>query len=125
MKSWSLVKSEIIRFGIVGILAVLVQYGVYYLCLFLTIHTVAFAIGYVISFIFNYIMTTTYTFHANKNAGNGLGFTFCHIINFLLQMGFLNLFISFGVDKQIAPIPVFAICVPINFFMVRFVMKKL
>jgi len=116
---------EIIKFGIVGCFAVAVQYIVYYFCLFFINHNISFIIGYVISFIVNYILTTNFTFRTQKTVNNGIGFTLCHLINFLMQIFLLNIFIYFGISKQIAPIPVFAICVPTNFMFVRFVMKKL
>ena len=116
---------EIIKFIVVGFTAVIVQYVVYYLCLFFINYNVSFAIGYLISFIFNYYFSTVFTFKSKKSLKNGVGFAICHIVNFILQVVLLNLFINLDISKQLAPIPVFAICVPTNFVMVRFVFKKL
>ena len=117
--------SEVIRFVIVGCIAVVVQYVIYYLCLSVFTHNIAFFIGYLLSFVANYLMTTAFTFKTHKSVNNSVGFAICHVINFLLQTGLLNLFIYCGISKMIAPLPVFAICVPINFVLVRYVMKKL
>ena len=46
-----------------------------------------------------------------------------HIVNYLLHMALLNLFLFMGISKTWAPIPVFAIAIPINFLLVRFVFK--
>jgi len=119
-----MIKLELIRFCIVGVIAVSVQYGVYYLVQLLASHNVAYTIGYLVSFTINYILTTSFTFKASKNFNNGIGFTACHIINFLLQIGLLNFFIYIDMNKVIAPLPVFAICVPTNFLLVKWVMKK-
>ena len=116
---------EFIRFGIVGCVAVAVQYGVYWLCLHSLSHNIAFTIGYIVSFAVNYLLTTAFTFKASRSVKNGVGFAVCHVINYLLQVGLLNLFLYFGLSKELAPIPVFAICVPTNFLLVRLVMKKL
>jgi putative flippase GtrA len=116
---------EIIKFVFVGFFAVIVQYVVYYLCLFIINHNISFAIGYLISFVFNYYLSTVFTFKSKKSFRNGVGFAICHIVNFILQVVLLNLFINLDISKQLAPIPVFAICVPTNFVMVRFVFKKL
>ena len=116
---------ETIKFGIVGCVAVIVQYVTYYFLLLIFNHNIAFTIGYIVSFVVNYLLTTTFTFKTQKNLNNGIGFAICHIINYLLQVGLLNLFISIGVSKQLSPIPVFSICVPTNFLLVRLVMKKL
>lgn len=121
----SLDKFEIIRFGIVGCVAVAVQYGTYWLCLLLFSHNIAFTIGYFASFSVNYLLTTAFTFKTNRGVKNGVGFAICHVINYISQVILLNLFLYFGLSKELAPIPVFVICVPTNFFLVRFVMRKL
>lgn len=115
---------EFVRFTIVGCIAVAIQYIVYYLCLQLLSHNIAFVLGYVVSFIFNYIMTTAFTFRTRRNKNNLAGFISCHLVNFLLQVGLLNLFIIMGLAKEFALIPVLAICVPSNFLLIRLVMKN-
>lgn len=116
--------TEFIRFGIVGSIALLILYAVYYVLLFWMEHNIAYTIGYIISFVSNYVLTVKFTFHIKASKKNGAGFALSHFINYLLQIGCLNLFIWLGMTKSIAPIPVFAICVPTNFALVRFFMKK-
>lgn len=126
---------EVIRFGIVGITATLLQYFIYWLLLRLAIHwdveagthtlsTVAMTIGYVVSFIYNFIASTRFTFRVKANARRGAGFLFSHVVNYSLQMLTLNLFLLLGVSEQWAPIPMFCVCVPINFLLVRFFLKR-
>ena len=126
---------EVIRFGIVGITATLLQYLIYRLLLRLAIHwdveagthtlsTVAMTIGYVVSFIYNFIASTRFTFRVKANARRGAGFLFSHVVNYSLQMLTLNLFLLLGISKQWAPIPMFCVCVPINFLLVRFFLKR-
>lgn len=116
--------TEFIRFGIVGSIALLILYAVYYVLLFWLEHNIAYTIGYIISFVSNYILTVKFTFHTKVSKKNGAGFALSHFVNYLLQIGFLNLFIWLGLAESIAPIPVFAICVPTNFILVSFFMKK-
>lgn len=115
---------EFIRFGIVGCIAVCVQYLAYFLLLNICSHNVSYTFGYIISFVVNYILTTSFTFKTKKSKKNGLGFALSHMINYCMQVGFLNMFIFIGCSKQIAPIPVFVICVPTNFIFVRYFMKR-
>ena len=115
---------EFIRFGIVGCIALVILYAVYYLLLSLLGHNVAYTIGYVVSFICNYLLTVAFTFKTKASKKNGLGFAFSHLINYLMQVGCLNLFIWIGLKETIAPIPVFAICVPTNFVLVSFFMMR-
>ena len=115
---------EFLKFGIVGFVALIILYAVYCMLLLWLEHNIAYTIGYVISFISNYILTVKFTFRTKASKKNGAGFALSHLINYLLQIGCLNFFIWLGMDKQVAPIPVFAICVPTNFILVRFFMKK-
>ena len=114
---------EVVRFGITGVVSTLVTYIVYYICLYWLNPTVSFSIGYIVSMIVNYYMTTTYTFKVKANKKNAAGFVVSNAINYLLCAFFLNLFIWIGVPERLAPIPMYIICIPINFLIVRFVMK--
>ena len=126
---------ELVRFGIVGSIAVVLQY-VAYLAMVLTLahfipdmgdHTLATTANtaaYIISFIFNFIASTRYTFKVKANAKRGAGFTLSHIVNYALQTLILNLFVGMGMEKQWAMIPTLCICVPTNFVLVRFFLKR-
>jgi putative flippase GtrA len=119
---------QIVRFGIVGLTATLIQYGVYWILIHIIglsghVHlwpTVAMTIAYLISFVFNFIASTHFTFHVKANAKKGAGFLFSHVINYFLQMVTFNFFLWIGMGHLWAPIPMFCICVPTNFLLVRF-----
>lgn len=126
---------EVVRFAIVGAAATLLQYAIYFgLIQFIgsgvskaDAHlwcTVAMTVGYVLSFVFNFIASTRFTFRVKANARRGAGFLFSHVVNYTLQMLTLNFFLWLGLSKQLAPIPMFCICVPINFILVRFFLKR-
>lgn len=126
---------EILRFGIVGLLATAVQYGVYWLLIHLIpsgispsrmhfLTTAAMTAGYLLSFVFNFIASTHYTFRVKANARRGAGFVLSHAVNYLLQMLMLNFFLLIGISKGWAPIPMFCVCVPVNFLLVRFFLKR-
>lgn len=115
---------EVVRFGIVGVLATALQYAIYWALIHVMAPSLAMTVGYGLSFIFNFIASTHYTFKVEANAKHGVGFALSHVVNFLLQMATLNLFLWLGVSKTLAPIPMFCICVPVNFLLVRFFLKK-
>lgn len=126
---------EVMRFGIVGVTATLLQYLIYRLLLRLafrldveadthTICTMAMTISYVVSFIYNFIASTRFTFRVKANVRRGAGFLFSHVVNYSMQMLTLNLFLLLGVSEQWAPIPMFCVCVPINFLLVRFFLRR-
>lgn len=115
---------EVIRFGIVGTISTAITYGIYYLLMHWINVSIAYTVGYIISFIVNFILTTYFTFSVKPTTKKGIGFIISNIINYLLSVGLLNLFLFLGLSKTWAPMPMFVICIPTNFLIVRFVMKK-
>ena len=115
---------EVARFAVVGVVATFIQYGIYWVLIHWLNPTLSMTIGYLVSFAFNFLASTYYTFRVSATARRGVGFAFSHAINWLLQMLTLNLFLWLGMSKQWAPIPMFCICVPVNFLFVRFFLKR-
>lgn len=115
---------EFFRFGIVGCIATFVHYAVYVLLNLWINTTIAYSIGYLISFIGNFYLSNKFTFKTQPSLKKGVGFGISHLINYLLQVALLNLFILMGVKEQYAPFPVYVIVIPINFLLVRFVLKR-
>ena len=87
---------EVIRFGIVGGLATVLQYVIYLAMMPVLNHfipqmgdhslaTTANTIAYIVSFIFNFIASTRYTFKVKANAKRGAGFTLSHVVNYTMQ----------------------------------------
>lgn len=115
---------EMVRFGVVGVVATALHYGVYWLLHCVMNVSVAYTIGYVVSFVANYLMSARFTFRKKRSVKNGLGFAFAHALNYLLQITLLNLFIWLGVSAVMAPVPVYCVAIPTNFLIVRFVFHK-
>lgn len=116
---------ELIRFAIVGTISTAITYGVYYLLMQLINASIAFTVAYILAFVFNLILTTAFTFGVKATTKRGVGFVISNVINYLLSVGLLNLFLWFGLSKSLAPIPMFAITITTNFFIVRWVMKEM
>lgn len=114
---------EFIRFGVVGVIATALHYGIYYFLKSVINVNVAYATGYIISFIVNFYLTSYFTFGTTPSWKKLMGMGGAHLINFLLHMVLLNIFLYLGLSKTWAPIPVFAIVIPVNFLLVRFVFK--
>lgn len=116
---------EIVRFGIVGILATLIQYVFYYLFLQIEFNaTVSYTISYLVSWFANFFLSAKFTFKKKATAKKGVGFALSHAINYGLQVVCLNVFIAIGVPDELAPIPVYCVCIPLNFLLVRFVFNS-
>lgn len=115
---------EIIRFSIVGIIATVIHYLVYWSILDIIQPTIAYSTGYVISLVCNFHLTSKFTFQEKATVQKGIGFIGSHVFNYLVQVSLLTLFIHVGLDRLIAPFPVYCICIPVNFLLVRFVFHE-
>lgn len=113
---------ELIRFGMTGGLATMLQYGVYVVFVdAVGVKAVpSTMISYAISFLFNFLMSTYFTFHTRPSTLRGIGFTLSHAINMGMQVGIVAIFKGI-VGPKLALLPAFAICIPANFLMVRLV----
>ena len=89
---------EVLRFAVVGVIATLIQYGVYFGLVLWLIPTLAMTIAYAVSFAFNFVASTRYTFRVKASARRGAGVALSHAVNYGLQMRTLNLFIWVGLS---------------------------
>lgn len=112
---------RIFRFGITGSISSLIHYGAYCLALLYCNPNVSYSIGYLVGLCCNYVMTTYFTFRQHPSKKNAAGFVSSHALNYLMEMGLLNLFLWMGFSQWLAPILVMIIVVPINFLILRFV----
>lgn len=107
----------------VGGLATVLQYGIYVVFVHAVFNggkaVVATLISYAISFVANFFLSSYFTFHTRPNAKKGLGFTLSHLINMGLQTGLVAIFKGI-VGPTLALLPALAICIPVNYFLVRF-----
>ncbi len=115
---------EMIRFSVVGVLITAIHYVVYWILQYIINVNIAWTAGYVVGFIANYYLTARYIFREKTNAKNGVGFGGAHLINYFLQMVSLNFFLWLGMSPEMAPVGVYAVSVPVNFLLVRFVFKR-
>ena len=119
---------EFVRFCIVGVIAAGIHYLVYFLLQLIDGGSVwlsiAYTIGYIVSLVCNFFLTTYFTFRSKVSVKKAAGFSFSHIVNYTLHIVLFNLFISFGIDRLIAPILVLFIAVPTNFTILHFVYRK-
>lgn len=115
---------EFVRFAFVGVIATAIHY-LLYLVLQKTMNAgIAYTIGYAVSFVANFLLTSVFTFKAKATVKKGVGFGAAHLCNYLLQMGLLYAVLAIGIRRDIAPVPVYCIAIPLNFLMVRFVFKS-
>ena len=116
---------EMMLFCIVGSTAMAIHYGIYYMLLpFLSVN-ISYSLGYFISFLYNFTMTSYLTFKVKPSVNRFFRFAASHGTNYLLQIILLNFFIHVtGLNEKMAPVPVYAISVPVNYMLVRLDMKQ-
>ena len=115
---------EFIRFIMVGVFATALHYGLYFIFQRFINVNIAYTLGYALSFIANFYLTAYFTFGKKPSWSKAFGFGGAHLFNYLLHIGLLNTVLWLGLSKTLAPIPVFAIAIPVNFLLVRFVIKR-
>jgi putative flippase GtrA len=114
-----------VRFVFVGALGTGLQYGIYYVLLgiFQTkwaedtwLTSVAFTVGFVIEMVYNYLMTSFYTFRVRPTLKNAGGFLFGRALNYVIQLIFLNILIWLHMSEEWAGIAAIALAGVINYF---------
>lgn len=114
-----------VRFVLVGALGTGLQYGIYYVLLgfFQTkwaedtwLTSVAFTVGFVIEMVYNYLMTSFYTFRVRPTLKNAGGFLFGRALNYVIQLIFLNVLIWLHMSEEWAGIAAIALAGVINYF---------
>lgn len=117
-------RAEAVRFVMVGGFCTVLQYGIYvvFVNAVKVPAVVSTLISYGISFIANFFLSSLFTFKSKANALKGVAFTCSHLINMGLQTGLVAIFKGI-VGPTLALLPALAICVPTNYFMVRYAFK--
>lgn len=112
------------RFVAVGLVATAIQYGVYCLLLRWAGPSVSFTAGTVVSIVCNYFMSSRITFRVATSLRRFVSFALSHALNYFVQIVLLNLFIGLGVSARLAPLPVYALAVPVNYVTVRYALTR-
>ena len=113
--------AEALRFVLVGGVATVVHYTIYYILQRVTAANVAYTAGYLLSFVLNFYLTARFTFGTRPSWKRFAGMSGAHAVNYLLHMLLFNLFLWAGVPRVWAQWPVYVVAVPVNFLLVRFV----
>lgn len=114
-----IITGEVIRFGMTGVAAVAVHYGVYLLLARWTGLTAAYIMGYGVSFVCNFFLSCFFTFRVAPGWRGMARFMLSHLVNFFVQLLLFRVFLHLGVPDRLIPFCVLAIAVPLNFLLVR------
>lgn len=115
---------QFLRFCVNGVLAVAIQYAVYWILIKWIDVNIAYTLSYLVSFCCNFVITSYWTFHSKPTCKRLTGFGGSHIVNYFVQLGFLNLYLWLGIPKEWAALLAMGSAVPINFALLHFVYKN-
>lgn len=123
---------EFLKFILTGGTATAIHLIMFYTCKnILNIeNNIAYSLGYMISMIFNYMISLKFTFNESHSIEKAIRFIGAHLTNYCIQIVTLNvlpiLFMTMQIklNDNILPIITLLISTPINFFMVRIALKR-
>lgn len=118
--------SSFVRFAFVGGIATGVNYGTYLLLIwqFEKLNpTIAYIGAFCVSIVCNFLLSSYFTFQVRPSWPRAAKFLTAHLINLCNELILLNIWLWVGVSKFYAPLCVFLVAFPINFFMVRFALR--
>lgn len=117
-------KGEFARFAVVGVIAAIIHYLVYFVLYHIIDVSVAYTIGYILSWFCNLYLTSRFTFHRKATIRKSVGFAGAHVVNYCMHIFLLQFFLWMGMHKALAPFFVMGIATMVNFCLVRFIFKK-
>lgn len=116
-------KGEFARFVIVGFTAAIIHYAIYFFFYHWINVSIAYTIGYILSWLCNLYLTSRFTFNSKATIKKSIGFAGAHVVNYCIHILLLQFFLLLGMHKALAPFFVMGIATIINFFLVRSVFK--
>lgn len=118
---------QALRFVLVGGLCTALHYGVYVALLYLVPlfpAQASYALGFTAGFGCNVWFTGKFTFSARITWPRVLAMMGIQGINALLHVGTLSLSLALGLSPHLAPLPAFAIAIPLCFILARYTFRS-
>ena len=118
-------KYEVLKFCFVGATSALIDIIVYYVFLLFSPYQISVVAGFSISWLYNFYLSSHWTFKEKPTVSNFMGMLFAHLINlFVVRMGTMYFFVDIlEVDPHIAYVPTLIIAAITSYFLVRFSFK--
>lgn len=115
---------QFVKFGVVGIINVLVTYGVYYVLVFLGLnYLIANTVGYMAGILNSYYWNNKYVFKNNIHSSTKkltkvfASYLVTYVINIVLLYFLVQ---QIGISEVTAPVIVILVTIPINFLLNKF-----
>ena len=121
-----LYENSFLRFAAVGGIATAVNYGTYVMLVrhFDKLYPAfAYVLAFCVSIVCNFILSSYFTFRVKPSWNRAAKFLTAHLINLFNELVLLEIWLWVGVPKLYAPLCVFLVAFPVNYFMVRFALR--
>lgn len=118
--------SSFVRFAAVGAVATGINYAVYATLVsrFDTLYpAVAYIAAFCVSIVCNFLLSSYFTFGVRPSWARAAKFLTAHLLNLVNELVLLEIWLWAGVPKLFAPLCVFVVAFPVNYFMVRFALR--
>ncbi len=115
---------ELVRFALVGGVATVLHWLIYWAMLPWCQVYVAYTVAYILSFLFNFLATSYVTFRSRPTWARLWGMAGAHVVNYVVHIALLAVMLWLGIPECWAPAPVYCVAVPVNFLLVRYVFKN-
>ena len=118
-------RQEFLKFLLVGGVSFLVHNLVYLVLVYAGCnHTIAYSLGYMSWMVVNFLLSSYYTFRSKPTLKRALGFMISSGVYYLVQLASFTLCSLCHVPDIIITPVVYTISFPINFIMVRYVLRQ-
>lgn len=115
---------EFLKFVVVGAVSFIAHNIVYLLLCDIIPHAAAYTLGYASWMIINFLLSNYITFHTKPTVRRAVGFVISSGVYYLIQLAGFTLCRLVALPDVIVTPVVYTISFPINFLMVRYVLKK-
>lgn len=115
---------EFLKFVLVGAVSFIAHNIVYLLLCNIIPHAVAYTLGYASWMVINFLLSNYVTFHTKPTVRRAVGFAISSGVYYLIQLGGFTLCRLVALPDVIVTPVVYTVSFPINFLMVRYVLKR-
>lgn len=125
MKPHPVLRGEVWRFLLSGLVNTAFSYALYYLLNLAMHYQTAYAIAYVAGIFFSYWLNSRWVFRTAMNWKSLFSFPLVYIFQYGVGALLLLLLVSkLAISESLAPVLVIAFNIPMSFVLTRFVLKR-
>lgn len=116
---------ESAKFLVCGALNTALTYAIYYCLQLILSYQIAYASAYVAGIVFSYWLNSTFVFKTPMTWRGLLAYPVVYLVQYLLSAVLLGLLVEqLDLPKELAPLVVIVISIPLTFVMTRWILRR-